>query len=141
MDTQLVSGLKQHEERLCVFSTVSHDSKPQCSVMVFLPMDDGSIVLSTEDNTRKWANIRNNPYVSIAVGWDLAKPFYQIEGKARQVMSPGEEYAQLNKVYFEANPKAKAFQNEHTVFIVVTPIWYRLSNYGVVPPTTEEKAL
>lgn len=141
MDKTLIEGLKSNPVKLCVLSTVSTDNKPESAVVGFCACDDGRIIVSTDSTTRKWINAKKNPHVSLVVGWELDHAFFQVDGVVELIAPGHKEYHKTDHIFFEAMPMAKAFKNEKTGFMIITPTWFRKCDYSVQPPEKIEQQI
>lgn len=134
---EVVTVLKARDQKLCVLATVSPDGSPTCAVMGYAVKDDGTVVLSTHTDSRKWQNIAKNSNVALVFGWEFTGHNVQLHGQA-ELVSEGEAFSALEAFFFSVNPQAKKFQAPDTGFIAVTPTWARLTDYTQSPPKTEE---
>lgn len=141
MKDKILKFLKQKNPKLCVMTTCTSDGKPECAVMGFAVLDDLSLVLSTDKTSRKWKNLQDNPRVALVFGWSFEELNIQYEGTAERLES-GETFHQAEEIYFSAHPEAVEFKGiPETVFIKITPLWLRLSDYSVTPPRIKEISL
>jgi pyridoxine/pyridoxamine 5'-phosphate oxidase len=117
--------LRRH--RLCVQATVSPSSAPQAAVVGFGVSDQLEIVFDSIDTTRKVHNLRQNPRVSVVVGWDDEQTV-QLEGLADEPQ--GEELARIKAAYFRAYPDGVGRQAwKGITYVRVRPDWARYSDF------------
>lgn len=140
MEQEVLSFLQALTPKLCVLSTVTKDGKPESAVVGFAVQEDLSIILSTTKRTRKYQNLTTNTNVSLIFGWSFTQKNVQYEGKAI-LIEEGDLYIPTEKFFFEQNPDAAKFKSEDTIFIKITPIWIRLLDHTVTPPTLFEKTV
>jgi general stress protein 26 len=123
--TQLLQFLRHH--RLCVQATVSPACKPQAAVVGFAVSDQLEIVFDTVDSTRKLQNLRQNPAISLVIGWDEEQTV-QIDGIADEPMA--DELSRLKAVYFEVYPDGvERLRWEGITYVRVRPHWIRYSDF------------
>lgn len=139
MEDLVRNFLKSKPEKLCVFSTVTKDGKPESSVVGYAIADDFTIIMSTKPTTRKISNLHENPHASFVTGWTFSEMNIQIDGTA-QIVSEGDEYTSLEEFFFGQNPAALKFKSPDTVFIKFTPVWMRSLDPTSHPPKVEEKS-
>jgi len=81
------------DRRHCVMATAAND-QPYCSLMVYaVNADCTRLFMVTRRNTRKYRNLKNNPYVSLLVdSRDIAQPqALTIEGVFEEVAGDSEK--------------------------------------------------
>jgi general stress protein 26 len=129
------------EEKLCVLATATRLGIPECAVVGFAAKDDGVILINTNKNSRKIANIRENSKVALAIGWNFDERNFQYEGMAEVIERDNPAFADCEQFFFTANPGAEKFKSPDTIFIRVTPTWVRMIDLTQSPPATEELAI
>lgn len=117
---------------LAVLSTASLTGTTESAVMATTIMDNFTILMNTESNTRKVPNILSNPHVSLIIGGLNNDPSVQIDGLAKILDN---QESQTAKTYMlTVHPELKDYFAENSKFIAVTPIWSRYSDFAVNPP-------
>ena len=137
MEKNPLELLKERPIKLCVLATSSKDAQPWCSVMGYAIGEDGTIILSTLQSTKKWKNLEENNKVALLIGWDLEGPSIHCEGKA-QLVTEGELHKKTEELFFTQNPYAAKFKTTNTMFVIIKPTFMRLTDYGTKPPTVKE---
>lgn len=123
-------------QMLCVVSTVHADGSPESALVAFSETPDGSIVFGTFCDSRKYANIVENPRISLVISGDDRT--LQLEGNAR--VASGEDEARCRSLHLAKNPgSAKYVRDPKQRFIVVVPAWSRYTDYGTDPDTVVEQ--
>ena len=73
-------------DRTCTFITVDADGKPQARILAYFPPeDDWKIWLGTSTNSRKVAQVKNNPNAMIFYYDPKGRSYVSVAGKARVV--------------------------------------------------------
>lgn len=138
MDKQAVFDfIRQKEEKLCVLATVAKDNTPECAVVGYAAKEDGTIVINTNRNTRKVANLKGNNTIAIVIGWNFAERNVQYEGTATIIDRDHDECASLEEFFFTTNPKARKFESPDTIFIRIKPTWVKMIDLTGDPKTEE----
>ena len=126
----LVRLLREH--RLAVVSTVAADGAPQSAVVGCAVSDHLEIVFDTLEQTRKAANLRRDPRISVVIGWDRERTA-QLEGTAD--FPTGDELQRIQAVYFQAYPDGRERLSWPGITHVrVRPRWIRWSDFAQRPP-------
>lgn len=126
--------IKQHT--LAVLSTVTPDNKSESAVIEFSEKENLEIIFDTFETFRKYTNMRNNPNVSVVIGWDEDKTL-QLEGKAVELES--EEVEEYKKIHLVKLPKAiDIISQEGIRFFKIVPTWIRYLDASVQPWDTFE---
>lgn len=116
----------------CVVATVTTNGEPQAATLGFSHEEDLTVLIATNKNTRKYANLSANGKVAIVIGVTGAKTV-QYEGVAKE-FTQQELGARLDK-HFEKVPGAQKYaSDEGQTYFVVTPSWLKFTDY-----TTEEQ--
>ncbi len=111
----------------CVVATVTANGEPQAATLGFSHEDDFTVLIATNKNTRKYANLSTNGKVAIVVGVTGAKTV-QYEGVAKEV-SAQELGTRLDK-HFEKVPGAQKYAGDQgQTYFVVTPSWLKFTDY------------
>lgn len=138
MKDEIFKFLKERNPKLCMMASSSPDGKPECAVMGYALLDNLSLILCTDNTSRKWKNLLSNPHVALVFGWSFEELNVQYEGTAELIES-GEEFDKAKETYFAVHPEALEFKDlPETVYLKITPVWIRLSDYSVTPPRIEE---
>ena len=115
-------------QRLAVLSTVSPSNQSQSALMGVAVTPDFEIVFDTVKTSRKYANLRVNPRVSLVIGC-TSEITLQYEGVATELS--GDELAKYLPLYFAAFPDGPGRQNwPGMTYFVVRPNWLRYCDYG-----------
>ncbi len=105
-------------ERTCTFITVDEDDKPQARTLAFFPPeDDWKIWLGTSTNSRKVAQVENNPNVMVFYYDPEGRSYVSVAGNARVVNEP----VLKKKYWMEGWEKYYANPEKDYVLIEVTP--------------------
>ena len=121
-------------QKLAVLSSVTVEGFAYASLIAFAASDDlQTIVLATSKATRKFANIKNNPGVSLLIDNRSNKELDFHDAKAITVMGVAEEVLpdgtpnQFVKVYLEKHPYLDDFlRSPATAFIQISVLRYYL---------------
>jgi len=132
------------ENRLCVLATVSK-GRPHCSLMGYATDDDcREIYMVTLKDTRKYRNLKENPWVSLLVDTRLSDEetmagrgkALTVEGVFREV-TEAKERERVLKRFLEANPHMGSFIAHHDA----EPIVIRVSSLLLLEGPTESSFL
>lgn len=131
-NSKLVKFLDGHN--LVAISTFGEEY-PEVAIVEFA--NDGlEIIIDMYDSSRKYANIRRNPKVALAIGWD-ENVTLQYEGEAEQLR--GDELQACQQKYIEKIPEAaKWATTPGIVYFVIKPKWIRLTDLNQHPWHVEE---
>ena len=128
-----------HSHRLAVISTVTPSASPQAAVIGIAVTESLDIIFDTLCTSRKFANLRADPRVALAVGWDGAETM-QIEGVAELLSGP--DLDACKKIYFATWPDGPERESWPDIaYIRVRPRWLRYSDFGQTPTRIEELTL
>jgi len=123
--TDILDFVRRH--RVCVQGSVSASGAPQAAVVGFAATDKFEIVFDTVKTSRKVANLRRDPRVTIVVGWDDEQTV-QLEGIADE--PGGEELERLKSAYFGVYPDGVERQAwKDITYVRVVPRWIRYSDF------------
>lgn len=112
-----------NKRKLTVLSSVAPEGNPEAAVMEFAVRKDLEIIFDTATTTRKYKNLKENPRVAFAFGWEEWDTV-QYEGIAQEVA--GDEREQYRALFLEKHPDAKKWDGlPETVYFKVTPTWIR----------------
>lgn len=139
MEKQLMHEIAHLQNKICAMATASPIGQPQVAYMAYAVLDTGHLLLNTSAHSRKVKNIASNAHVAFAIGWDVQKKNYQLEGDASVIVKEDIAYKTYTDVFYKQNPHLEAFRNlpDH-VFIRVLPTWIRLNDFSVSPPMIRE---
>lgn len=124
-----------HETLLCVLSTIGPDGQPQSAVVGFSEDELGNLVIGTSKGSRKYRNIKNDPRVSVVIGWGNGKTI-QYEGMAHKAL--GEEREKYQAIHIAKHPKNARFKDIlDEAYIILSPTWVRFTDATVDPWSVE----
>ena len=105
-------------DKVCTFITVDQDDKPQARILAYFPPeDDWKIWVGTSTNSRKVAQVKNNPNAMIFFYDPKGRSYVSIAGKARVVSD-----SELKKKYWKEGWKVYYPDPEKDyILIEVTP--------------------
>lgn len=114
--------------KLAVISTTSPSGDPQ-SALVGVAVSPGlNIVFDTVKSSRKYANLKTDPRISLVTGWD-GEITVQYEGIA--VEPEGEALDQAKSLYFKTWPDGVERQRWPGItWFLITPKWVRYSDFN-----------
>jgi uncharacterized protein YhbP (UPF0306 family) len=123
-------------QTLAVIATVdSKNSKPEAALVAFSETEDLELIFGTLNDTRKFANLQDNPLVAFVIGYEVIT--VQYEGTAR--MAEGNEADTYRQIHLLKNPKAKKYAyHEKERFFKVSPTWIRYTDFSGGPATVFE---
>lgn len=121
-----------HSYDLCVLSTTNVEGNSQSALVGFSENDAFELLIGTTTSSRKYANIRANRNVSIAIGWNEGI-CVQYEGAAR-VLEKGKELDSKLLNHFAKLPGAKKYKdNAEQCYILIEPKWLRYTDTNPSP--------
>jgi general stress protein 26 len=133
---ELYAFLCKH--RLAVISTIGATS-PQAAVIGIAVTPALDIIFDTLATSRKYANLRADPHVALAIGWDAAETV-QYEGTAEPLS--GRELDACKLDYFAVWPDGRERERWPDIaYVRVRPRWVRYSDFSQTPPRIEELTL
>jgi len=117
-------------QRLGVVSSLAPDGAPQSAVVGIATSDAGEIIFDTLGTSRKAANLRRDPRVSLVV-WENERTV-QLDGMADE--PTGADRDRLREVYFTVYPggRERLSWPGLTHFRIV-PTWGRFSDFEASP--------
>jgi general stress protein 26 len=117
-----------HARKLAVISTTSPAGNPQSALVGVAVSPELHIVFDTVKSSRKYANLKADPRISLVSGWD-AEITVQYEGIA--VEPEGEALDQAKSIYFKTWPDGVERQQWPGItWFLVTPRWIRYSDFS-----------
>lgn len=136
----LIQALQDHT-KFCVLATSNLEGKPESAVVAYAVQNDGTIIISTTNTSRKYRNILENNKVAFVTGWTFDEINIQLEGKALLIEPGNSEYKDLDTFFFTVNPHAAKFKTDGTIFVKVLPSWARITDYQKNPQEKNELVL
>lgn len=125
------------ENDTCVLATVSADGVPQAATVGFSHASDFSILVATNEKTRKYQNLQNNSKVAIVVSVTAPKTV-QYEGVAKEVSV--EEIGERLEQHFTKVPMSKKMAGDAGQrYFLITPTWLRFTDFSAPEPIFETK--
>ena len=121
--------LKRH--RLGVIATASLDAVPEAALINFAVTPGLEIVFETTTATRKFPNLKRNPYADMVIGWEGGQTL-QCSGTVDE--PEGREGERLRALYLAAFPATAS--HEHwpgNSYFRLRPHWLRFSDYSSQP--------
>lgn len=138
---KILSFLRQ--QKLAVIATSSPaQPTPESALIAFAEDDELSLYFQTGRHTRKAANLKANPYVSLVIGLSLDDlTTVQYEGIAEQIIGQDEHEACKQRFIRKDSPTTEEYFNHPTAILFkVRPTWIGCSDYsGNCPEVIELK--
>ncbi len=134
MDQKVLEILEK--ERSSALSISLSDGSPHTACMAFAHRQNPlEILFLTDKKSKKMeALLKGIPAkASFVIGFsesDMVE--LQIDGEIKMEEDRG-KIEEIRKIYFEKYPDHKRFENEGSVYLVFTPIWWRYSDFKPVP--------
>jgi hypothetical protein len=130
---ELCAFLRKH--RLAVISTIGPES-PQAAVIGIAVTETLDIIFDTLSTSRKYANLRADPRIALAIGWDGAETV-QYEGVAD--LPDGADLDACKQTYFATWPDGPEREKWPDIaYVRIRPRWVRYSDFGQMPARIEE---
>lgn len=121
----------------CVIATIDGSGQPEAATVGFSVDDDFTLLIATNQKTRKAANLAKNNKIALVVGVEGPKTL-QLEGCAEKIDM--QENQDRIKLHFEKVPGAKKFSGESGQnYYLITPTWLRFTDYTRDNPIFETK--
>jgi len=115
-------------QRYGVVATTHEDGSSQSALVGIAVSPQLEIYFDTLGDTRKAANLRRDPRLSIVIGWDNEQSV-QLEGLADE--PKGAELAALKLVYYAAWPDGPSRESWPGItWFRVRPRWIRFSDFN-----------
>jgi len=115
--------------KLAVISTVAPNGDPQSALVGIAVSPQLQIVFDTVKSSRKYTNLKNDPRISLVVGWDTETTL-QYEGIATE--PEGEALRHAKDIYFQTWPDGVERQQWPGItWFLVTPTWVRYSDFDI----------
>ena len=116
------------KHKLAVISTTAANGDPQSALVGIAVSPDLHIAFDTVSSSRKYANLKADPRISLVVGWD-EEITVQYEGIA--VEAEGETLGQAKSLYFATWPDGiNRQQRPGMTLFLITPTWIRYSDFS-----------
>ncbi len=130
---ELLAYLRGH--KLAVVGSIGPDGAPQAALVGVAVTNEFEVVFDTVTTSRKHANIRSDPRVSVT--WSgPGEQTVQYEGRAAEVGGP--EAEPYKQAYYQAWPDGPSRANwPNLAYIRVRPVWARYSDYDRGPLIAE----
>jgi len=110
--------------RFCVLATVA-DGAPHCSLMSYISSDDcRELYMATQKNTKKYANLINNPTVSLLIDSRHSEGRVRaltITGSCLQAL-PAEKKLGLRRQLIDRHPDLKVLLDDEKTDIVAVRV-------------------
>ena len=114
--------------KLAVISTTSPTGDPQSALVGIAVSPQLHIVFDTVRSSRKYANLKADPRISLVIGWD-SEVTVQYEGIA--VEPEGDTLHQAQSLYFETWPDGiERRQWPGITWFLIAPRWIRYSDFN-----------
>jgi general stress protein 26 len=130
-------------QKLAVISTSSSTRPtPESALIAFTEDDNLCLYFQTGRHTRKAANLKVNPHVSLVIGLTLDDLVtVQYEGVAEQITQEDNlEFCKQRFIRKESPTTEEYFNHPTAIFFKVRPIWIGCSDYsGACPEVIELK--
>lgn len=112
-----------NSQELAIISSISLEGNPQSALVGFGEQENLELIFGTNNLSRKYKNLKNNPKVAVVIGWEEKKTL-QYEGDAEEL--GGKELDKFKEIYFKKNPSAKKYENDSgEAYFKITPKWIR----------------
>lgn len=136
IDAQTILDFMRSQD-LCVLSTTNAQGNPESALVGFSENGAYELLIGTTMSSRKYANVKANPHVSVCIGWEEGICI-QYEGTAR-VLQPGKELESYLQNHFTKLPGAKRYRdNSEQCYIVIKPTWVRYTDTNLSPRLIKE---
>ncbi|HTH71951.1 MAG TPA: pyridoxamine 5'-phosphate oxidase family protein [Candidatus Pristimantibacillus sp.] len=130
-------------QKLAVIATASPvRPAPESALIAYAEDDELCLYFQTGVHTRKAANLKRNPAVSLVIGLSLETLItLQYEGRAEQIVDPAGLEACKQRFIAKDSPTTEEYFNHPTaIFFKVVPTWIGCSDYsGKTPEVIELK--
>ena len=134
---ELLGFLRQH--KWAVEASASLAGKSQSALVGFAVTDQLELVFDTLESSRKIANLKVNPNISLVIGGWLAGDERTVQYEGVVGFPSGAELSALQAQYFAVFPEGVSRLSWPGItYVRVRPTWVRYSNYRVAPPQVHE---
>lgn len=122
---------------LGVISTVNVEGRPESSSIYYVYDEALNFYFITRAESRKYINIKNNPYVSFVVTKEHPPHTLQVEGVASHVTDPHEEDEHFTRLIALASerlsmPPVSQISGGEMLFMKIETMWARIGNFEVM---------
>ena len=120
---------------MAVIATCTVDRAPECALVAYAAKG-AALIVGTDEDTRKYENLRHLPRVALVIGWE-GPTTLQYEGEATELRgAAADEHAAL---LFTRHPEAAVFLSGPLArTFLVAPRWLRYTDYsGPIPAIFE----
>ncbi len=122
-------------ERLGVVSTLGDDGAPQAAVVGLAVTDELELVFDAIVGSRKVRNLRRDPRIAVAIGWDRERTA-QLEGRADEPVGAARD--RIRAAYFAQFPDGpERLGWAGITHVRIRPHWARYSDFSARPPLIE----
>lgn len=127
----ILEFMKEH--LICVVSTLNADSTIESAAVAFTELDDLQIAIQTPNTTRKYANLKQNPTISLVIGWNPENmKTIQYQGEAHEATESEKEIIQIRQIQKNPASKKYAYLPDNKYFLI-KPNWIRYSDLSKNP--------
>jgi len=123
----------------CVIATADQNGKTEAAMIYAYPNEEFTFFLSTDANSRKAENIKNNSKVSLVFGNPELMMTVQVDGYIR-ILEGAEALAAKGFILNADITQRLHVAKEPLIFMEIKPSWMRFSAFTDVPATIYEKS-
>lgn len=110
----------------CVLATINASGEPEAATVGFSHNSDFELMIATNESTRKYKNLVNNPHVAVVIGTE-GSITVQYQGIAR-LLEQNELKARI-EAHFEKVLGARRHTKEQgQAYFSISPTWLRYSD-------------
>ena len=137
MDQKILDFLSK--EKVSALSVCMPDGTCHVAAMHFSHISEPfTIYIQTENTSKKMQGLKDgrSAAASIVVGFNEQEmKTLQLDGTIQLVVDQA-KLPDIHKIHYAKHPQAEQYKNDPgTVFLALTPIWYRYTDYKTIPPT------
>lgn len=104
---------------------------PQAATIAYSERKDFEIIFGTSNQTRKYRNLKKDPAIAIAIGWDQSVTV-QLEGIATETF--GELREECKRIHIIKNQGSERYADmEGQCYFLVIPRWIRYTDISTEP--------
>ena len=118
-----------NQSKLAVLSTVTPENTSESAVIEISARDNLELIFDTLPTFRKYRNLKNNPDISVVIGWEPVT--VQYDGVAMEL--DGKELEEYRQIHLQKFPEAVKFEKFGIRFFKITPQWIRYTNVSKQP--------
>ncbi|MBI2617582.1 pyridoxamine 5'-phosphate oxidase family protein [Candidatus Gottesmanbacteria bacterium] len=135
----ILEYLKNKKQKFCTLATATADGRPHASMLKYAIMEDGTLILATHKNTKKWYDLTENGHVALVIGTSFEELNVQIHGNATIADENGKKQIEA---YTATHPYLGEIKdNPDVVFIIIQPTWIRTTDFSKQPPEKTEATI